>query len=434
MSTVAAIIVLFLSSLFVARLVAVPELKNFALRIHVISFSALFLTIAIVNFWIPFSNGGDDTDYFYTVDIAQNWSEVLSPSIFSRYYAQPGFAILLNAMNLAFQPDLLAFKALNLVFFLLIVHLWMRVVAEIENVSLARRYAYFCVLLTPLWFYFFFLLKDLLIALLLSLFVLGAVKAWKTPSAWSPWLLQILAVLALLPLRAPLAGQALAVIVIVAVSRGLGRGTWKTKVSIVVMTAAGFAAIAWVATNPNFLGGLGVSDEGRVLGSDSMQERAVSMAGGSSINRALFPLLYLMSEVSGLNPDTWRSLDSVWLRGLLAIPWIFAVVPLVPIALLWLVRRSSVAGLPQRRGSHLADLRIVATPWVVVVALVVTSALVAWIVGDTTRWRLADMPAILAIVVGASGAYPKGRFVRIVVLWTLSISVLFLSLALLRSA
>ena len=434
MSSAAAIFALFLASLVVARWIAVPALKRFAVHFHIVSFVALFLTTAIVNDWIPFSGGGDDADYFRSIDIARSWSDLSSPAIFSKYYAQPGFAMVLNALDLAFEPGLLAFKTLNLVFFLLLVHVWMRIITEIENVTLARRYAFCCVLLTPLWFYFFFLLKDLLIAFLLSIFVLGAVRTWKAPGAWSAWLFQLLAVVALLPFRAPLAGQALAVITIVLVSRGFGKGAWTNKVVMSVMGAAGAIVIAWLATNPGFLDGLGVESAAGVLGSDAMQERAFSMKGQSSTSNALFPVIYLLSEVSGLNSDTWQVLDGVWLRGLLVLPWIFAVVPLVPFAVLWLLRRVRSPVPSKSRGIRITELRIVATPWVVVAALIMTSAMLSWVVGDTTRWRLADMPAILAAVVGASSGYPKAHLLFVALIWTLSVASFFLLLALLRSS
>lgn len=431
MSSVFAICALFLASLIVARWIAVPDLKRFAALFHIVSFVGLFLITAIVNDWLPFTGGGDDASYFRSTEIAGSWSDLSSPDVFSTYYAQPGFAMVLNVLNLAFEPGLLAFKTLNLVFFLLLVHVWMRIIAEIENVTLARLYAFCCVFLTPLWFYFFFLLKDLLIAFLLSIFVLGVVRAWKSPAAWSAWLLQLMAVVALLPLRAPLAGQALAVIAIVLVSRVVVKGGWTNKVVMAVMAAAGAIVIAWLATNPGFLEGLGVESAAGVLGSDAMQDRAFSMLGQSSISNALFPVIYLLSEVAGLNSDTWRVLDAVWLRSLLVLPWIFAVVPLVPFAVLWLLRRVRSPVHSKRSGLRITELRIVATPWVVVAALIVTSAMLSWVVGDTTRWRLADMPAILATVVGASTAYPKAHLLLVTLIWTLSIASFFLLLAIL---
>lgn len=413
------IIALYLGGLIISRRMAVPGMRAFAVRFHTSTFIALLILLALANLWWPFSGGGDDESYYRLVGLASEWADLASPDPFSAYMAQPGFLMLLNAFNLAFSPDLIGFKALNLTVFLCVIHTWMRILAEIEGVVMARRFALCSVLLTPLWFYFFFLLKDLWLALFLSMFVLGAVVSWKKPLSLSWWGLQLAAIIAMIPFRAPLAAQALAVLGIMLIGRNFGAGPLKNKVVMLGAGALVALAMVLVASSPEVVESFGVQDDSRVLGAEAMQERAEEMSEQSSVSMWKFPALYLLSDTAGFNPDVWTTFDVSWLRGVLALPWILFVVPMLPMGAFWLAQQVPKADGALQSPNSYARMRVLGTPWLVVVAFIATSALISWNVGDTTRWRIADMPALLAVGVGAWGAFRRSKVVSVIIAWCL---------------
>lgn len=413
------ILVLYLAGLMISRGMAVPGMRTFAVRFHTITFITLAILLSLTNLWWPFAGGGDDVDYYRLAGIARDWADLASPDLFFRYVEQPGFPMLLNAFNLAFSPDLLGLKALNLTIFLFVVHVWVRIVAEIEGVTVARRFALCSALLTPLWFYFIFLLKDLWVALFLSLFVLGAVVAWKKPLSPFWWGLQIAAIVGMILFRAPLVAQALAVLGIVLIGRNFGAGSLKSKA---VMLSGGILVamvLAILASNPDVMESFGVRDDARVLGTEAMDQRVEEMRQESSVSILKFPALYLLSETAGFNPEVWDTFDARWLRGVLALPWILFVVPMLPMGVWWLVQQIPRTGGAVASHRSFARMRLLATPWLVIAAFIATSALISWKVGDTTRWRIADMPAFLALVVGASSAFPQRRVVAVIIVWCL---------------
>ena len=425
MNAIFVILVLLIFGWIFAYGVAVPEMRRFAAALYLAAFFVLLVMLSYVNDRFPFSGGGDDSDYYRIAHYAANWSDAFSAELFSRYMAQPGFVMILNAFNLAFQPDLLGFKILNLTFFLLLVQVWTRIVVEIEGVKVARKFAFWCALLTPMWFYVFFLLKDMLIAFLLACFVLGAVWSYKNPRSLNGWALQLIAILAVIPLRAPLVGQALVVIAIAVAARGIGRGPLIHKA---ILFASGLVAVSIalaLVTNPETLEAFGVASETRVFGSVEMMEHADRMAQESSVSRALFPVIYIFTELAAFNADSWRALDAAWLRGILAGPWIFLGVPTFLLGVVGMLKRSSSQNAAISPTSRLLSTRVLATPWVVVVAFIAASALTSWLVGDTTRWRIADMPALLAVAVSATCVFSRRQIFVVTALWCLCVASLF---------
>ena len=434
MNTVLAALILLVIGQLSAYWLAVPTMRRFALQVYTGGFVLLFVVLGLVNHWLPFSGGGDDHDYYRLSGLAGSLEDAFNTDLFTRHMAQPGFVMLLNVFNIVFDPGLLGFKVFNLTVFLLVVQVWTRIVAEIEGVKAARRYALCGVLLTPLWFYFFFLLKDLTIALLLSGFVLGTVMAWKSPRSPLGWMLQVAAVVAVMPFRAPLAAQALAVMTVSYLVRSFQGGSIVKRLVAILLGISMTAIVAYLATSPIFLRNLGVESEARVLGSDAMLEHAMAMSDKASVNKVLFPVLYLMTEVSALNPRAWSEPNASLVRGILAIPWILFGIPAL------LLGFAGLAGRVTNQGSRVRvrptlDLwatRMLSTPWLIVVTFIASSVAISWVVGDTTRWRIADMPALLAVAISATCVFPRRQMFAVVVYWCISISILFLLVAFFR--
>jgi hypothetical protein len=188
-----------------------------------------------------------------------------------------------------------------------------------------------------------------------------------------------------------------------------------------------------VVTNPEIMMLFGVYTDHRVVGSSAMVETTSTIGADSNINRSIFPLLYILSETSGLSPESWVKLDSSWLRGILALPWIFLVVPFFVSGCfkLFRVRSDTIS----QRGvlNKFRQSKIVSTPWSAVLLFIIVSIAISWIVGDTTRWRIPDMPFIAAISsFGWFNTKPSKRY-QILLLWITMAGFLFLLYYLLRS-
>src|SRR5690606_34548780 len=76
------------------------------------------------------------------------------------------------------KHDLFALKLLNVYAFVMVALVWYRLAYEIEGHRFARKVFVAILLLTPMWFYVFFLLKDMVIVLLQSFFLLVVIRFW----------------------------------------------------------------------------------------------------------------------------------------------------------------------------------------------------------------------------------------------------------------
>lgn len=424
MGTFALVLVEIIASLLLAHRVSVPENRRFSFWLVLGAWILLFPLLVLMNGWIPFNSGGsDDWDYYYSAGTLRTWSDLVDSAVISRHFAQPGYNVVLNALNLVFSPSLLGFKSFNFFCFLLLILTWANSVALLGRSGLSRSFALACLFLTPLWFYFFFLLKDMLIALLWAVFINGLLRVYQDMRSWKGWLLAFFAVVAFIPLRVPLVVQAVVVLLLVAVARSFSSGSLTRKSLTMLAGIFAAAVIIWFARDPATIAAFGVTSNTHTLATPELTMRAEVTMESSSINWKLFPALYILSETSGLNPATWQVLDDGWLRGLLALPWIFLYVPLLPAGAIWLLRRASQE---RRARFRMTETRLVATPWVVVAAFIATSVAVSFASGDTTRWRISDMPALLTVAVAGWDSLPKRKAFRLVLLWLLAVGSLFM--------
>ena len=399
MTSLTTCLVFAVITLGLAALLIKGEDRQWVTLVMLIAWLSLFPLLALMNLWFPFAGGGDDEDYFSlaTTDFS-SWAEVLDPTQFAGVMAQPGYPWLLSILNQFTGEGLLAFKLLNLAVFVLLIPVWYRIGVELDSRQFGRAMALAILLVTPLWCYWMFLLKDLLIALLQSIFLLGAVQvSGRCSSSKGGWLLVFGATLALIPFRAPLVLFNVAVLAGTATLMLARRGERGRSFATAIMSAIVIAGILTITSDPEWMAAMGIYDEDRVIGTEETEVTVSQVGEASLLNRGLFPLLYLFSETSGLNLKTWLDFDAFSLRGALAIPWIVVVVPFFVLGLLWLMRRD-----PQtiQRGGIMAGVRstrLVATPWGAVLMFILAYLALSWTVGDTTRWRIPDMPAMAAV-------------------------------------
>ncbi len=387
---------------------------------------------ALVNDWLPFAGGGDDERYYYLSDSpAGSIAEAFDMTRFAEEMEQPGYPWALSLIGAVTGHDLLVYKMSNLCILILIGLTWYRIATLLEGPEFGRVVATCTWLLTPLWYYVFFLLKDLTIALMQSLFVLGLVHQWRR-SALGPWLLIGASTLSLLPFRTFLVLSNTAVIACALMLRLLAREQGRRGAGRLAAGAVLTSAILMLGSNPEILSALGVYTEHRVIGSDAMVEIAGKIQSDSQMNRLLFPLLYLLSETQGLNPESWQRLNAGWLRGIVAVPWIFLVVPFFVLGVRWAFQTPNEPGTRLAAGAGIRSSRAASTPWGVLLLFVLSTLALSWQLGDTTRWRISDMPVIAAIA-AAGWTFAAPRLRRQVLLgWATGATLLFVLFYLLK--
>jgi hypothetical protein len=177
----------------------------------------------------------------------------------------------------------------------------------------------------------------------------------------------------------------------------------------------------------------GVFTEQRVIGSVEMRESVATIQEGSEMNRALFPLIYLFSETAGLSPAAWETFDADWIRGVLAIPWIFLVVPLFVLGVLGILKPPPGAPISIGVLEKLRLSKFVTTPWGGLLLFILSMIAISWIVGDTTRWRIPDMPVIATIAMAGWTFGSRGIREQVLFVWITSSGILLLLYYLMRN-
>jgi hypothetical protein len=419
-----AVFLLIPLSLGFALLVAEVRDRVYLLYGTLLAWIALGPLTAIVHAWLPFTGQGDDFNYFdISVFSVRSIEELFDISRFSDVMEQPGYPILLSLMSVFTEGDLLSFKLFNLTLLIVLANTWYRIAVLLESAAFGRFIFVSILALTPLWFYAFFVLKDIAIVLLQSLFLLGLVLQWRRNSL-SAWFLIALATFALLPFRSFLVMQNILVLL-----GGIGLKQFGHEFGgriLPLMLAVIISAVAVsLASNPEIMAGLGVFTEHRIMGSVAMRELSREIYSSSEMNRALFPLIYLFSEVAGLKPAMWNSFDAEWLRGVLALPWIFLVVPFFVFGVAWILKAPNGAQIEMNLVEKLRRSRFVTTPWGVLLLFVLSMIAISWIVGDTTRWRLSDMPVTATIAMAGWTFGSRHSRENILIVWLIGIATLF---------
>jgi len=215
---------------------------------------------------------------------------------------------------------------------------------------------------------------------------------------------------------------------------GTGRrsGSWLAPALLIVLAVLTLIA----ASNRELLGMLGIQSEARVA-SESMLELVAVYQRQGVVDTAWFPVIYLFTEISGLNPSLWERLSSSWARGVLALPWIILGVPCLLLGLRHLFTKPAFSASPRAsRPTWLGRLRsskALASPWAPVLLFALSYLVISWKIGETTRWRLPDMPMLAAIALVGWMNTDHTRRTRVLLWWTVLLGSLFGAFYLLRS-
>jgi hypothetical protein len=145
--------------LFFARFVA-HKTDRVVVVVGVLVFLLLSMTILhMVDMQKPFAGGGDDEMYYLY-------------SYPSAHYGQGSYIMILSIWRQLVSDSLYACKALNLFFYVLTALIWYRIGIATYSRRLALLLLFAVLLTSTFWVYYWFLLKDMTITLLMSVFIL----------------------------------------------------------------------------------------------------------------------------------------------------------------------------------------------------------------------------------------------------------------------
>lgn len=390
--------------------------RAFLIRTAFIAFFIIGILGSISDHFIPFSSGGDDFRYYNLSNNIHYFSELNDPLYYRDYVEQIGYNWILGLVNILFSPSLYGFKVFNLEILIITALTWYKIGLELENSGFARRVFTAFLLISPLWYYTFFLLKDIIVVLIQSTLILGLIFNWR--GKWGLGFLIIAASnILILPFRAPLLAQNVFVVVASIGVQLLAPTQQGRRQALILAGLVPCVAILYFSSNENFMNMFGVFNENRFISTSSLTEQANLINDYSIINRSIFPIIYLLSETSALNSESWAIRDDLWLRGVLALPWIMFVVPSFIFGLGW-VFKAHVKSLGDKGlAGFVLSTRFVNTPWSVLVIFIISSLGISWVVGDTTRWRISDMPAIITISAAAWHYKASNNIQKFVIYW-----------------
>jgi len=364
------------------------------------------LVLSILNDVFPFAGGGDDENYFdaskRTFTGLREWFDTAQ----FEHHEQVGYPLLLAWVHQISGDSLFQLKALNVFFMLQISLVWFVIGEVIGGRRLAFIYACGVLLATPLWYYWLFLLKDMAITLLQSIFLLGLIVFNAGEHRLRGYAVIVLSTLAMIPFRNLLA--VFNAVFLVACMFLLGRagatrvgfGRWLAMVGSLVL------GLWLLSSQPEIMESLGATGEDRLLsasGVEAQTERLEIEREALGQNPLKFPVLYLVGETDALNPSNWGQFELENLRSLSMVPWIFLGLPFFLAGAAMLLRRRVRKGLAVRMEDF--DDRRRTGEWdrrqssalLVLLAFVVAYAGLGWFSGSTTRWTLPSIPPMIGI-------------------------------------
>ena len=382
---------------------------------------------------IPFAGAGDDKDYFNaskrSFNSVSDWFDLRQ---FSRTHEQAGYPLVLSWVHQLVGDSLYHRKALNIFFFLMLTLVWFGIGKQIGGRHLGFVSASGVLLATPLWFYWIFLFKDMLITFLQSIFILGLMRSLSHRSVAKGYGLIVLSTLLTIPFRSKLALVNLAALAGTTILGTGSRRSWESSLLKVAMTGGIILSILIAGRNPEILQQLGVAGEHRSLDTESVQAEFEIKGRSRSAqftNVLTFPLLYLMGEVAAFNPKSWGDVGALLIRGLSMVPWIYVGLPLF-VRGTWIIlrqqrfREGAVHISAGQEGDPLIDpVRPERAHLLVLLMFVLIYAGVAWGSGDTTRWRMPAMPPMVAIAGFAWVTMNKQQRFGMLLGWGLLLSV-----------
>lgn len=421
----------------------------------------VFLCMAwLTSGMVPFTGAGDDRDYYdASIRTFRGIGDWFDLTQFRDTHEQAGYPMMLAWVNQLAGDSLLARKSLNVSLFLTLSVIWFVIGRRIGGHRLARVCLIGVLLCTPLWFYWVFLLKDMAIVVLQSCCILGAVCILENERAYRGYWLVALSTVAIIPLRSALAlvNVALLALAIVLLPRVV-----KSRARVlgrVIALACLAVAIVLVVAQPKVVGDFGATGATRALDKEGLRDTLAfydAMRPAYFANVLKFVLVYFVGEVAAFNPRTWSGELVGAFRAALVVPWVYMGLPFFVAGATYVMksRRSgrhsptnvlpvgmSIVGQeprgPGRPPQDADTLRYSSVParsrndvtsnlnrsyLLLLAGYVLIYMMVAWASGDTTRWRMASFPPMVAIAGVGWLRASVSRRVEVLIFWTMSLS------------
>jgi hypothetical protein len=413
-----------------ARVVAGKRYTDHLFGLTCIAGIAFLVMLLMFNDTFPFAGGGDDEGYFEASKISLgSWGDWFDTAQFERHQ-QAGYPLVLSWVHQISGDSLFHLKALNVFFLLEIALVWFAIGKVIGGRRLAFIYAYGMLLATPLWYYWLFLLKDMAITLLQSIFLFGLILFVAGEHRFRSYAVIALSTLAVIPLRSMLA--ILNVILLIAGTflqqpSGTSGVRFGTRITLVASLVVGL----WLlSSQPGMMETLGVKGNDRSLTAEGVLaqvERAEGEREQSAQYALMFPVRYLVGETDALNPANWGRFDLEILRPLSMVPWIFFGLPFFLAGVAIILRRIRpwkmfVSGVRHNdaRGTG-EDLRRRQTSFLLVLlAFIVVYGALGWLSGTTVRWTLPAIPPMVGIAGFAWSKMSRDARIRRLIAFDLS--------------
>ena len=391
MAEIAFVFTLYILILVLIFSITSKDNQTFVIFVSSVAFFFFLILLNIVNSYIPFAGGGDD-NYYYEVSNVRytSFQDFFDVNRYLTTHAQPGYPWILGFVSNIFVHDLLLLKYLNLFLFLCTAIFWEKIGSEIESKKFGKQAFLLVLLLTPLWVYFLFLLKDMSLVFLQTAAILMIVRFWKTSS-----ILYLLPFLILLLAISYIRLYLIVLLLLVALG-SLILQTSKHQITgykyySVILFLGLFSAVVTLFSNADFISEYGITTQNRSLAVTSIIARSEAELSNSSVDPFLFPIFYFLIETTMFSDVAWSEVNGAWIRGTAALPWIFIIVPFIFMGLWTLLAR------PNYQISKDRMLPILSSPWIIIILFIFSSFMVSWIITDSTRYRIADI-SFLAVV------------------------------------
>ena len=376
----------------------------------------LIPVLIIVHLKFPFIGGHDDQAYYeWSATSLRNINDIFDLTRFSQDAQQPGYLWLLSVVNFIFGQNLFVYKMINLFFFIVLIPIWYRIGSVLETQEYGNKVAQIFIYLTPLWFYSFFVLKDMVIVLLQSLFVLGMILN-TAENRIKHWALIIISTILIIPFRTQLLLINVGVISGASIVLAI-KTRQRKKIIIMALSAITVYGMLYISTNSDYMSKFGIYSIYRVIGTQEFVDVLKSNINKMESNIVAFTIKYFLSETSGLNVSFYENFTAYTLRGMLAIPWILLGVPFFVKGLVELFKKNNSL---ERRTNRLASTTAFTPAWSIILIYLMGYFFLSLIAGDTTRYRMPDIPVLAIIAVfGWISSSAKGR-AQILELWVIS--------------
>ncbi len=399
-----------------------------ALAIKIVLTGIVFFGIVIfVDSTVPFTSGGDDLQYHKAsqreFEDLGSWFDLRQ---FSRTHEQGGYPLMLSWVHQISGGSIFIRKALNVSLFLVLAAIWCGIGQVIGGSRLALAFANGMLLATPLWYYWMFLLKDMTVVVLQSLLLFGITYFLSANQRAKGYFWIAASTLLIIPFRSFLAvANMLFIFAASILSVRVGRGL-AVRVGQLALAGTVVLGVFYLISRPELLASLGVATEARSLSAENLEQAAAfgQMKRPSYFyNPVMFTLVYLVGEVAAVNPQAWAGDTSTLLRAVSMLPWIFIGLPLFLMGSLNMFLRNRRS---RTHGSTLVvsrDIQISRSYVLVFIGFILMYACIAWVAGDTTRWRMSSIPPLIAISVLGWLSMSRNSRINLLMAWSLLLSI-----------